>query len=145
MHSNRIGFLDFLFVEVLSSSTLLSSLVSIFMIITSNSIRLLPITISLLWGFILFFHLDHIPLSHFASFCVCFYELSGSATSKLEAMVLCMVIFCVNCECLLTLAWAGDALVGWLGLECSKYFVPVSPWQDACSYRSTDQGYSVSH
>ena len=51
-------------------------------------------------------------LSHFAS--LCFYILSGSATSlKLEGMVLCMVIPSVDSACLVTFAgWWELWLVG---------------------------------
>ena len=44
---------------------------------------------------------------------VCFYELGGTATfPKLEGMVLCVIIPCVDCVCLVTLAgwtwvWSG--------------------------------------
>lgn len=58
-------------------------------------------------GFVLFC-LEHILWSSILLDFVCFYKLGWTATfPKLEGMVLCVIIPCVDCVCLVTLAgWA---------------------------------------
>ena len=56
-------------------------------------------------GFILFFHLEHVPLSHVLIFCVCFYELGEIATfPNLEGVALGRSVPCVDCVCWVAMA-----------------------------------------
>ena len=110
----------FLLKVLLSSSTLLSSQVSTFKIITLNSLLdILLISLSLIiflrFCFILSFEASSVS-PFWLSFCVCFYRLCGTATSpKLEVMILCMVIPYVDCVCLVTFAAWLELWLVWSG------------------------------
>lgn len=124
-------------VDVLSSSILLLSPVSVFMSITLNTLSSFR---SFFWNCVLFFHLKHILLS-FHCVCVCFYELGKTMTSpSLEEVGLCRSLPYVDIDAYqLRLA----------GLNCSRheaeYFAQEIHWGDASWARGEpDMGCGVS-
>lgn len=115
----------------LNSTTPLSSLVSIFRTIFWSLYKADYLSISFRCPprptrFVLFFYLEHIPLSPYLLFCFC--ELGGTATSNLERMVLCMVISCIDCV-LSDFGWLGGAVTG-VGLGSWGTLLRPPWWED---------------